>query len=210
METIAIIPIFAGMFALLVIWFVAGALFERFRNTSSNLTLQDKLTIISAQNIALTALESEIHTQSAALCNLEEKCITQGNVIAALVEASAHGMLTVDSDMCIRHFNKQFCDMWDLSEENIHVGTRVYTILQHCMQKAFEPEIFLQNHHKINHSQDLIWNAEVHLSDNKIFRSSSSPIRGSDGTYYGRIWEFVDITECLQDEQRFSEAYLYN
>jgi len=210
METITIILIFVGMFSLLVIWFITGLFSEKFRSKSLNLTLQDKLSIISAQNVALTALESEIQNQSAALRNLEEKCITQGNVIAALVEASAHGMLTVDSDMCIRHFNKQFCDMWDLSEENIHVGTRVYTILQHCMQKAFEPEIFLQNHHKINHSQDLIWNAEVHLSDNKIFQSSSSPIRGLDGTYYGRIWEFVDVTECIQDEQRLSEAYLYN
>jgi len=66
--------------------------------------------------------------------------------------------------------------------------------------------MFLLSHHKINHARDVTWKAEIQLSDKKIIQSSSSPIRSLDGTYYGRIWEFVDITERVQRERNLSEA----
>jgi len=124
MDTIYTILVAIGLFTVLIIWFATRSVFEKHRYKSLNVTLQQKLDIISAQNAELIAAEAEIRNQYTALTNFEREHITQDSIITALVEASVHGMLTVDSRMRIRHFNKHFCEMWDLSEDKIHVGRR--------------------------------------------------------------------------------------
>ena len=206
METIATIPIFVSVFTVLVILIITGLFGERKHYKSLNMELQDKLNTISEQNVELISLESEVRNKHATLRNFEERCVIQGNAIAALVEASAHAMLTVDSRMCVLHFNKRFCEVWDLSEEKVRVGMGIHTLLQHCMEKTSEPEIFFLNHHRIDHLQDATWGTEAHMSDGRILRSSSSPIQGVDGTYYGRIWELIDVTERIQGDKKLAEV----
>jgi PAS domain-containing protein len=150
---------------------------------------------------------AELTATANALHYFKEKRIKLENVIAALLNASTHGVLTVDSQMRIRHFNKNFCKIWDLAEEEVHIGAKVYEVLKLCMDKTLDPEMFFLNHQKINHSHDIIWNAETRLLGGKILQSSSSPIRDLDGTYYGRIWEFFDVTERVQREQNLYDAY---
>jgi len=175
-------------------------LHEKKRLKNQNKELQRKLDKISAQSDKLIAAET-------ALQKLKEKRIKLESVLTALLESSAHGILTVDAQMHIRHFNKHFCDIWDLSEKELHVGAKVHDILKLCMGKTIEPEISFLNHHKINFSRDMIWSAENHLLNGKIYQSSSSPIRELNGTYYGRIWEFFDVTERVQREQNLYETY---
>ncbi|MCL2460247.1 MAG: PAS domain-containing protein, partial [Euryarchaeota archaeon] len=208
METNYIVPIivvvFVALLAALNIWLVTGRFLENTRYKELFLKMQEQFDIINAQNAELVASESDVRNQHA---ELQQKGITQRMYITALVEASAHGMLIVNSRMRICHFNKHLCDMWDLPEEKMHIGAKVYEVFKCCMAKAFEPDMFFLNHHKTNHSRDITWNDEVRLSDGRVLQSSSSPVRGLDGTYYGRIWEFVDITERVHREQAISKAY---
>jgi PAS domain S-box-containing protein len=45
------------------------------------------------------------------------------------------------------------------------------------------------------------------MSDGRIFQSISSPILGSDGTFFGRTWEMRDITENILKQQELERAY---
>ena len=200
METTLIILILVSTFALPLIGYVTRILFEKSQLNVVKKELHHTLGRVSAK-------DAELAQAHAALDELNEKQCAHNSIATALLIASTHGILAIDSHNCIHHFNKHFCNMWDLSEEKIHVGMLAYPILQHCMKKTVEPEIFLLNHLNVNHLQDRIWSADIYLSNKKIFQSSSSPILGLNGTFYGRILEFIDVTECVGNQKRFSGAY---
>ena len=134
--------------------------------------------------------------------------LQKNSSLHALMEASVHGILTVDSHVHVHHFNTIFCDMWGLLEDEIYVGADGSDILVRCANQTIDPELFMSNIRTVFNSPDVFWNMHVYLSDGKIFQSASSPICGSDGTYYGRIWEVIDITERVQKEQELEAAYL--
>jgi PAS domain S-box-containing protein len=200
MEIIYIVLVAVGMLSGLLIGYIKWVFLEKNLLKSEIYDLQRRLDASSVQCDELPATQN-------ALQHLKEKCIKLENVISALLAASANGILTVDSQMRIRHFNKHYCEIWGLTEEEVHVGAKVYDVLKLCMEKTLDPEMFFLNHQKINYSHDMIWNAETRLLGGKIFQSSSSPIRGLNGTYYGRIWEFFDVTERVQREQNLYDAY---
>jgi len=200
MKAIYIVLIAVAALSGFLIGYIKWEFFEKKRNKSEIHELQCRLDAKSVQSDELIATKITLH-------KLKEKRTKLESVLTALLEASTHGILTVDAQMHIRHFNKKFCNIWDLAEVEIHAGAKVYDVLKVCMGKTIEPEMFLLNHHKINFSRDVIWSAEIHLLNGKIFHSSSSPIREANGTYYGRIWEFFDVTERVRRERSLYEAY---
>ena len=162
--------------------------------------LKQKLERISALEEKLVIIEDERR-------ELEERGIARKNTLSTLLEASDHAILVTGPKMNIRNFNKPFCEMWDLSEEDISVGINSLSLLECCMNKTIDPTMFYLHINQTLHSKDMIWNAQIYQLNNRILRGSSHPARGVDGTYYGRIWEFTDITEFLQNERKLKEAY---
>jgi len=152
-------------------------------------------------------LEASITKMISAFQEQNVILLQKNSSLHALMEASVHGIITVGSDMRIHHFNTIFCEMWDLSKDEIYVGADGNEILRHCANQMIDPELFMSNSHAILDSPDVIWRIHIYLSDGRIFQSASSPIRGPDGTYYGRIWEVTDITERVQREHELERAY---
>ena len=200
METTLLFLIFVGAATLPLIGYLIRLIFEESQLSVVKKELHHMLDRLSVKDAELAQAHAELD-------ELNEKQCAHNSIVTALLIASTHGILAIDSHNCIHHFNKHFYNMWDLAEEKIHVGMWAYPILYHCMEKTFEPEVFFLNHHNVNHSQDRIWRTDIYLSNKKIFRSSSIPILGLDGTFYGRILEFIDVTESVPNEKRFSGAY---
>ena len=163
--------------------------------------LRHQSDLIAVQNEKLNAAHAALH-------DLKKEKDTLNSTLTALLGASTYGIFASDSNMQhIRYFNNAFCTMWELAEGEINIGMKVYDVLKHCMKKTLEPEILFLNFNRINHSRDIIWSNQIQLPNKKVFQISSSPICGFDGTYYGRIWEFIDVTEHIQREQSLSEAH---
>jgi PAS domain-containing protein len=159
---------------------------------SENVEAIAKEVIMAGEDIPL---EIESTATQDTSCDLAMKHCERKSILYAALNASLNGIIITDPHMHILYFNPGFCTMWDLSKEEVQVGVKMHKVLEHCIKKTLAPEMLYLSLTKIHHSKDMIWKAHVHLSNKKVFQSSSSPVRGVDGTYYGRIWEFIDITE---------------
>ena len=148
-------------------------------------------------------LEASITKMIAAFYEQHLTLLQKNSSLHALIEASTHGVITVGSDMCIHHFNTIFCEMWGLSEDIVYVGANASELLRHCANQTINPELFMSTSSSVLGSAEI----HIHLLDGRIFQSIPSSIHLPDGTYYGRIWEVIDITDRIQREQELERAY---
>ena len=123
----------------------------------------------------------------------EEAIKFQNTLLSTQQEVSIDGILVVDSSGDILSYNTQFVDLWDIPHEIIESRSDEQT-MQSVLEKLVNPQEFKERirylyEHREEKSRD-----EIHLRSGKILDRYSSPMFGNDGEYYGRLWNFRDIT----------------
>ena len=108
-------------------------------------------------------------------------------------EVSLDAILVVDENGRIVLYNRRFVEIMDIPPELLEHKTHEPS-LQFVANKMANPQQFLQRiqylyEHKKETSRD-----EIILKDGRILDRYSGPMFGDDGTYYGRVWYFRDIT----------------
>ncbi|MBZ5535889.1 MAG: PAS domain S-box protein [Acidobacteriia bacterium] len=109
-------------------------------------------------------------------------------------EASIDGILVVAETGKMLSFNQRFVEMWDIPPKVVESRSDELA-LQSVLEKLIGPEEFLIKvkylyEHPHETSQD-----EIALRDGRTFDRYSAPMFGTDGRYYGRIWNFRDVSE---------------
>ena len=137
----------------------------------------------------------------------EDTLRLKNSLLTALQEAYVHGIIVVDEHFVVLMFNAEFCEMWNLTQDIISVGADGYGVYRHCLDKVHNSEIIMAVAHNIGKSRDKQLDYQFALLNGKTFHCYSSPIVGGDGTYYGRIWEFRDITESMYQSLELELAY---
>lgn len=117
----------------------------------------------------------------------------------AQANSTVDGVLVVDGKGERILANQRFIDMLKvpphvLNDKNEEV------LIQYCAALMKNPELFLENvrylyHHRSQTSQD-----EIEFKSGMVLDRYSSPLIGRDGSYYGKIWTFRDITERKRTE----------
>jgi PAS domain S-box-containing protein len=117
----------------------------------------------------------------------------------AQIQATIDGILVVDDSGNILLQNEKLNELFNVPPELRNTKCDEL-MLEHAVRQVADPEGFLQrvNYlyvHRKEKSRD-----EVRLRDGRVLDRYSSPVFGSDGQYYGRIWAFRDITERQRNE----------
>jgi len=134
----------------------------------------------------------------------EERLDQQRSLFEALLKTSIDGILVVNEDREYVTWNQQFIDMWGVPEEL--VGDEPEDLgLEWVLDQLENPDEFLDNveylyEHPTEESRD-----EIQLTDGRVFDRYSAPVEGEDGTYYGRVWFFRDITNLKGHERALTE-----
>jgi sigma-B regulation protein RsbU (phosphoserine phosphatase) len=120
-------------------------------------------------------------------------------------EASIDGILVVDSDGKMISFNRRFVEIWGIPEDVITSGSDERALAS-VRDKLVDPEAFLARvsylyEHRGETSRD-----EIPLRDGRTLDRYSAPVIGVDGTYYGRVWYFRDLTKRKQTEEALQRA----
>ncbi len=111
-------------------------------------------------------------------------------LLEAQAETTTDGLLVVDDDS-VRYHNERFLEMWNIPA-SVADGRSDETILDYVDSLSEHPD---------NESRETI-----RLTDGRWLDRYSTPVVGREGTHYGRLWLFRDITERKEQEMRLRET----
>lgn len=124
----------------------------------------------------------------------EEELRYKKTVLSILQQITPSAILLVDENAKIVSYNQQFIDLWGLPEEMVRTGIDE-PVLQAVCKQMKNPEAFLAKVNFLFEHKEETSHDELQLGDGRIIDRYSSSVTGDDGRYYGRVWDFRDITE---------------
>jgi PAS domain S-box-containing protein len=128
--------------------------------------------------------------------------------LEALVESNYDGVLAIDSEGKRILRNRRTRQLWKLSENADADGIEAWK--QHVAAHVLHPEQLEERERHLDQRPNEGLQDEIELIDGTVLERHSFPVLGKDGTYYGRIQVFRDITKLVETERalRWNTAFL--
>jgi PAS domain S-box-containing protein len=145
----------------------------------------------------ILAVIRDIHDRKEAEAELKFK----NALMTTQQEASIDAILIIGKDDNVLSCNRRFEEMWEIPQEILETKSDD-RMLHSILGKLVSPDEFIE---KVKYLYASRWETsrdEIELSDGRVFDRYSAPMLGADAEYYGRLWQFRDISEqkTAQDE----------
>ncbi|MHC1751442.1 PAS domain S-box protein [Humidesulfovibrio sp.] len=138
----------------------------------------------------------------------EEALRAKTALLEAQVNATIDGILVVDEQGRRALMNRRIVDLFHVPQEVLESDDDK-ALLQHVLGLVRDPESFLEKvRHLYRHPYE-VSRDEIAFADGRQFDRHSGPVLGKDGTLYGRIWTFRDITDSKQLEARLGNQLAF-
>jgi diguanylate cyclase (GGDEF)-like protein/PAS domain S-box-containing protein len=130
------------------------------------------------------------------------------SLLQATLDATADGIMVVDTDDQIVSFNQRLTDMWMVPESVLAAQTR-RKVTEFFGQQLKNPEEYMARVERLYRDLESESHDILELNDGRLFERVSRPQR-VDGIAVGRVWCFRDITERKRLEERLSHQALHD
>lgn len=134
---------------------------------------------------------------------VERQLQFKNSVLSTEHEASLDGIVLVDENARIVSYNRRFVDLFEIPEELVSAGDakalRDFVVGRMVDPAATAARVRYLYSHREEKSRE-----ELRTADGKILDRYSAPVIDGDGTYFGRVWYYRDITD-----QRIAENALF-
>jgi PAS domain S-box-containing protein len=150
-------------------------------------------------------LEKRVAERTLELQQTNRELKLQKTILEAQGEASIDGILVVSKEGRAVSYNRRMSEMWNIPLD-VLASKSDTAVLQFVMEQVQDPQAFIDRVNYLYRQSDEKSQEEISLKDGRTFDRYSAPVKGNDGTSYGRIWFFRDITERKQTEQALLQA----
>ncbi|WP_240359108.1 PAS domain-containing sensor histidine kinase [Pyxidicoccus trucidator] len=120
------------------------------------------------------------------------------SVLEATLESTADALLVVDRDGQVLACNRQFQQLWGITDAHLTAGD--VPMLQAVRERLKDPERFLERVRQLYASPAAESFDVVELRDGRVLERYSMPKR-QRGAITGRVWSFRDVSARVQAER---------
>ncbi len=129
----------------------------------------------------------------------EEALLYRKALLEAQNEAVPDAILVVDTKGNMLSFNRHFATLWNIPKEIIDTKDDA-AALQFAMTQVEDPQHFIDRvNYCYAHPEENTYE-EVLFKDGRIIERYGNSIKGENGTHYGFIWFFRDISQRKKAE----------
>jgi len=139
---------------------------------------------------------------------IEDQLLWRSTFLETLLECSPDGILAVDKEGRKLLQNQRVADLWSIPAEVANHPDDAVQV-EFVKNKLGNPAEFLEKVTYLYAHPDIICRDVIELRDGIILERYSAPVKDRLGNYYGRIWQFTDITPFrrAQEDLQFKEYY---
>ena len=131
---------------------------------------------------------------------LRRRVIEQTETIRTTLESTADGILVVDSQNRMVHFNGKFAEMWDVPEEVLR-SRNAEVSLVHMADMVRDPSVFLSGAEQVTLRPGQPLDDTLALRDGRTFERHLEAELVS-GKVVGHVWGFRDVSDQKRAERR--------
>jgi len=126
------------------------------------------------------------------------------SLLEATIDATADGILVVDSAGRMVHVNSRFVDLWDIPDE-IADSQDESRAIAFVLEKLKDPAAFVKKVMTVYAQPSAVSHDVLELLDGRRIERDSRP-QVVDGRTVGRVWSFRDVTERERAEREREES----
>jgi PAS domain S-box-containing protein len=128
------------------------------------------------------------------------------SLLDATLEATAEGILVIDTNRQVVRWNQRFADLWRMPQEilesrDVSLGRR-HMLSQVAHATAYIEKLRFIDQHPDEHGTDLI-----QFVDGRVYKRTFYPQKIGD-EIVGRVWSYDDLTELEQQKNALKESQL--
>jgi signal transduction histidine kinase len=125
-------------------------------------------------------------------------------ILEAQDEVAVDGILVVSAEGEIVWVNRQYLQMWDVPEATLASGEDA-GLVAHAQAKLADAAAFANRLVEIERDGEQLSRDELELLDGRTIERLGGPLRNRDGSLFGRVWFFRDITAFRATERTLRE-----
>ena len=137
--------------------------------------------------------------------SFENISIRQNVILSALKRTMHNGILIYDENRNIVAWNEQFAELHGIPPHEMPNIT-MSDIFVGLSQKVADFESFKTRIDEIDENKEIDVTDQMLFIDGTVIERHTNPIFDEHGVYFGRLWEFSDITERIYREQELQKA----
>ncbi len=130
------------------------------------------------------------------------------SLLTATLDATADGILVVDSAGRLASFNRNFVEMWRLPD-SIAVGRDDARAIAFVREQLVDPDAFVARIDELYNQPDAESLDVLEFLDGRVFERFSTPQRLGNRTV-GRVWSFRDLTDRKRLEERMTYQLVHD
>ena len=148
--------------------------------------------------------ETSVIEQSDKLYAEQERMRFQKTLLESQGEASLEGILSIGTEGAVLFANRRFSELWGVALPTL--GTTYYEeLFRSLAERTADPAGFLAQSAALDGAEES--RRELALRDGRTLDQYTAPIRSQEGSHFGRVWHFRDIS-AFKEISRMKDEFV--